>query len=121
MDTVKTERAIHVAGLLWLKKLQLAATLVLVAAETVMRGARAANFGTTHPHFNWRDQRLNELILPDGAHVLAETRPFEKTINDERSCEITYDHPCSPAWAVPQAERFIAPKEDKEKRDCDPF
>ncbi len=121
MQTVKAECAIHVARLLRLEKLQLAAALVLVATETVMSGASTANFETADPDFNWRDQRLNELILPDRTQVLAETRPFEETINDERSREITHDHPCCPAWAVPQAERFVAPKEDEYEHDGDPF
>ncbi len=76
VDTVETECAVHIAALLRLEKLQLAAPLDLVAAQTVMCCARATNIETAHSHFNWRDQRLNELILPDGTNVFAETRPF---------------------------------------------
>ena len=121
MHTVKAECAIHVARLLRLEKLQLAAALVLVAAETVVRRASTTNVETADPDLNRRDQRLNELILPDRTHVLAETRPFKKTINNERGREIAHDHPCCPAWAVPQAERFVAPKKDEYEHDGDPF
>ncbi len=82
VDTVKTECAVHVACLLRLEKLQLAAPLDLVAAQTVVRCARATNINAAHPDFDWRDERLNKLILSNGTHVLAETCAFEETINN---------------------------------------
>ena len=76
VDTVETEGAVHVACFAWLKELQFASTLLVVSAKAVMRLTRAANGEVANTHFEWRNQRLNKLILTNGAYVLAEARTF---------------------------------------------
>src|SRR6267142_973631 len=90
MDTVETEGAVHVACFAWLKELQLTSALLVVSAKAVMRLTCAANVEAANTHFERRNQRLNKLILTDGAYVLAEARTFKKTINNNRGCEVTY-------------------------------
>ena len=121
MYAVQTEGAIHVARLTRLEKLQLTAAMLFIAAKTVMRFAVTANFEVADCHFYGRNQRLNELILPNRTNVLTKTRSLKETVNDDRGREIAQHHPGGPARTVPQAEGFIGPKEGQEKGDGDPF
>ena len=121
VDTVETEGAVHVACFAWLKELQFASTLLVVSLNAVMRLTRAANGEVANTHFERRNQRLNKLILTDGAYVLAEARTFKKTINNNRGCEVTYHQHGRVTRALPQAERFVSPEEEQEQRDRDPF
>ena len=121
VDTVETEGAIHVTRLAWLKELQLASALRVVSAKAVMRLTRAAYGEVANTHFERRNQRLNKLILTNGAYVLAEARTFKKTINNNRGCEVTYHQYGRVTRALPQAERFVSPEEEQEQGDRDPF
>ena len=107
--TVEAEGAIHVAGFLRLKELQLTASLMAVASQAIMRCAGVTNFETAHSDFDWRYERLNELVLAYGTHVLAETGSFKQTVDEQSGCEIANDQPRDPARTIPQARRFIGP------------
>lgn len=78
VDTVETEGAVHVACFAWLKEFQLTSAPLVVSAKAVMRLTRAANGEVANTHFERRNQRLNKLILTNGAYVLAEARAFKR-------------------------------------------
>ena len=80
--TLEAEGAIHVAGLLRLEQLQLAASLLAVASQAIVRRAGVADSWTAHSDFHGRNERLNELVLADGTDVLAETRSFIEAVNN---------------------------------------
>ena len=111
--TVQAEGAIHVAGFLRLEELQLAAALFFVTAKTIVRLTSSTDIEAAHAYFHRRNERLNELILPNGTNVLTETRSFEEAVNDQRGREITYDQPRRPTRTVPQAKGFIGPEKDE--------
>src|SRR6266496_266739 len=121
VDAVETEGAIHVACLAWLKELQLTSALLVVSAKAVMRLTRRANCEVANTYFDRGYQRLNKLILTNGAYVLAEARTFKKTINNNRGREVTYHQHGRVTRALPQAERFVSPEEEQEQGDRDPF
>jgi len=54
VDAVQTEGAIHVVGLFRLEQFQLAAPLLVVASQAVMRRAGVTDFDISHAHFHGR-------------------------------------------------------------------
>src|SRR3989442_12151185 len=110
MHTVQAERAIQVARLLWLEEGQLAAALRVIPADAVVGRAGPADVQVADLHLQGRDERLHEVELADGAHVLAEARALEEAVDHQRGDKIADDHPRSPPRAVPKAERFIGPE-----------
>ena len=78
-----------------------------------MRLTRSANCAVANTYFERRNQRLNKLILTNGAYVLAEARTFKKTINNNRGCEVTYHQHGRVTGALPQAERFVSPEKEQ--------
>ena len=121
MDTVEAEGAVHIACFAWLKEFQLTSALRRVSAKAVMRLTRAANVEVANTHFDGRNQRLNKLILTNGADVLAEARTFKETIDNNRGCEVSYDQHGRVTRVLPQAQRFVGPEKEQEEGDRDPF
>src|SRR5277367_4709044 len=98
-------------------QIHLATTLSLVSAQTVVRFATGADVGLANFYFKRRNERGNKLELADGTDILAETCPAKKRINDKSREKIVDDQPGRPNWLVPQAEDFIAPKEQHQQRN----
>ena len=95
------------------KSCKLAAALFVVAAKTIVRRTSSTDIEAAHTYFHRRNERLNELILPNGTNVLTETRSFEEAVNNQRGREIAHDDPRRPTGTVPQAKGFIGPEENK--------
>ena len=72
-------------------------------------------------HFQRRDERLHEVELPDRADVLAERRVAEKAVDDECRHEVADRDPGREPRAVPQRERLVAPEEERDEPDREPF
>src|SRR5207244_790928 len=84
VHAVQAERAVEIAGLGRLEQPQFAAAMLLIAAQAIMRLAGIAYGAILYRHLQWRDQRVHEMELPDGADVLAEARALKQAIENRR-------------------------------------
>ena len=121
VDAVEAERAIQVALLARLEEMQLAAGDGVAAANALFGRARCADGRLADLDFQRRDQRLHEVELADRADVFAERRAAEEAVDDERRDEIADRDPGRQPGAVPERERFVAPQEDRQQADGEPF
>ena len=73
--------------------MKFAATLMLVAAHTIVSCAGGADLAAAGCDLQRRNERTDEIELTDRADVLAEARAAEECVHGEGSHEITYEKP----------------------------
>ena len=110
MDAIKTESAVEIAFLFWLKEFQLATSQCVSAANAIECLAGVADIRRSDFHFRRRDQRLHEMELSDGTNIFAKGCAAKKSVNPERCKEISNNDPGRQPGAVPQTESLICPE-----------
>src|SRR5690242_18019913 len=121
MYAVQAEGAIEIARLLWRKQIQLAASLPLVAANAIKCVTTPACFCIAHSHFIWRNERIDEIKLPDRAHIFAKACATEQAVDNKRRHKISNDDPRRHTGFVPKAECLISPQIDCNEPRCHPL
>jgi hypothetical protein len=101
LHAVQAERAIEISGFLRLKQIQLAATCAVVAANAIVSAAGLANLAAPYTYFARRNQRADEVKLPDGAHILTEACAAKNSIDDQRRQKIRGNDPSCQPGTVP--------------------
>ncbi len=121
LHAVHTQSAIGIAALLRQIELQFAAALLLVAANAVACRARIARSHAANLQRRRRDQRADEVKLPNRADVLAEAGAAKEAVHQECRANVRNQQPRRTGRAVPQSEPFIPQKERQHQPDADPL
>src|SRR6516165_104483 len=121
VDTIKTESAVEIAFLFWLKEFQFAASLCVSTANAIEGLTSMADIRRSDFHFGRRDQRLHEVELPDWTNVFAKGCAAKESVNPERCEEISDNDPGRQPRAVPQTESLICPKIQSDEQSSQPL
>jgi hypothetical protein len=120
-DAIHTQGAIDVADLLGHVKIEFAATLMAIPSDAVMGCACGAYALAPGDQLERRDERADEVELPNGANVLAETRAAEQSVHQEGRNKVGEQYSGSTLRHIPDRPFLIRPEKDKHERGADPL
>jgi hypothetical protein len=115
VDALHAERAVQVPDLPLLEEPQLASVLNasshLPAPDAILGSTRDAPLGFPDGHLEGRHHGVDEVELPDGAHVFAEGRSPEQAVDQKGAGEVRHYQPSGEPRAGPQIQCLVRPEE----------